>query len=287
MTWQDQHDTLARLFTRHGIIGHQVKILQRAEQEAFRRSIDCVKGNLLVSDCLQDIVARAYAADRPISDIVNLPQLTLFIGAFRTLRCSYNVFWQGYYAEAYGGLRSIIENVCLLAAFAHDRIPDRDLHGDEKSRKRAFKAVVKDSTKIDDDDRKQLTEFHDILCTQVHGSGISRTFLFMDAMEGHRYPSIEPYFDENKIGLYCNASANVMWAMLRVWRTMPDRPNDAQWNDEYNALEAALRSMVLNQANQLAAAMGKWIEGELNFQGVPLRMPKGDVKTKVRMVAPS
>jgi hypothetical protein len=33
------------------------------------------------------------------------------MAAFRTLRSSYNVFWQGYYPEAFGALRSVIETL--------------------------------------------------------------------------------------------------------------------------------------------------------------------------------
>jgi hypothetical protein len=238
---------------------------------------------MLVSDCFQDMIARAYAADRPVVNIVNLSQLSLFIAAFQTLRCSYNIFWQGYYAEAYGRLRSVLENVCVLAAFAHGHIPDRDLLGDEAARRRAFKAVVIDSVKITDDDRKELAEFRDILSTQVHGAGLSRVLLTTDAMDGTRYPSVEPHFDRETIGLYANASANVMWAMLRVWATMPDRPSDAGWQEEYAALDAALRSHVLGQDKPLAAAMGKWIEGELDFRGIPQRLPDSNVKHTVRL----
>lgn len=269
---------------RRGLIGHQVKVLHRAERSVAIQTVKLARGTVLVSDCFQDIIARAYAADRPVTNIVNLPQLALFIAAFRTLRSSYNVFWQGYYPEAFGSLRSVLENVCLLGAYAHGRVPECDLSGDEPARKRALNAMVVKSTKITDADRKELSEFHDNLCVQVHGSGISRVFLTTGTMRGERYPSVEPYFDAAIVGLYANASANVMWSLLRVWTTMPDRPSNERWQTEYAALDAALRSLVVRQDNPLAAAMGKWIEGELDFREIPPRLPKSDVKHTVRLV---
>lgn len=274
MKWKEDQERLAEAFKGRRVIAEPVSALNHIELAVAQETVACMRGTVLIADCFQALVLTSFSNDRSVTKIMNLPQLSLFLSGFRTLRASYKVFLNGYYFEAAGHLRSLVENVHVLAAFAKGKIDQDGLFGDKISGAAAI-AVAGKGSSLSEEDIQELKDLKELLGMHIHGSQPVTATLMAHALDGTRLPSAEPYFDKDEASHYGGLSICLSWPMLRLWRALPDAPVGPEWDAKYNALDAAMRSFVQGWNKPAADAIARWVDKELDFAGVPIRLPTG------------
>ena len=218
-----------------GLVGEKSLLLRQNEEESIVTESPCLHNGLFTRlldsffDCVLDAFSQGFIC-------ADANEAALLISSFWTIRSAYNLFWDRYYSNSIGVLRTGLESVFLLTAERKGAISRSKLisivnasttssHTDREQPKRkaqrlntqVYRHLIGDQSGLSDNDQEAMLAFIDQLHRNVHYAFPAYARLMIES-SANGTMSIFPKFDEGLVGMATTAFTATAWTYLSLFR---------------------------------------------------------------------
>lgn len=213
-------------------------------------------------------------------------------------RASYSCFWNGYYEDAKGLLRAVLENALTIAALQWQTIEIKELFGDgaslqrsnlseekiyklirtriSKCDKKVRSAIIGPGSGLSSAAQRDLGLFVQGLHMAVHKGQTNFLWGFKKWVYKQPLPFFPPW-DESLASLYLNSSAFLGWMILRTLPLLQfeDGEFSDRWLKRYQVLDESFREMVADFSKTLGRSVEELLQKKFDFAHYSDSDPKG------------
>lgn len=255
-----------------GVVGESIFKLEEREQTLFNFLVNTFCGYVRLMDAflgfytetlelIKERQERKWPDKVPVITAIHIP-------TFWRFRASYIIFWRGYFIDAVGLLRGVLENALTIIALNKDVVTVENAFADISNEKikngkvdwREIKTGVKKTeNKIRDallGNKSSLTtetkeEFRKTFSTMhnsVHRSKINILRYYVPWAKGEKPFPLMPVYDEDLATLYTNLSTFFAWMLVKTFPFLEIQKNEFPevWRKKYKILDESFEESIRN-----------------------------------------
>lgn len=280
-----------------GIVGgdHLMDLIKH-EQAMSRHLMRHFRGYLRLMDAFFDFYVETLRKTSAREETKWPEKIIIFtlthVATLWRFRASYSCFWNGYYEDAKGLLRAVLENALAIAALQWQIIEIKELFGDGASLQRSnlseekiYKLIRKRISECDKKVRsamiggtsglssaaqKDLDLFVQGLHMAVHKGQTNFLWGFKKWVYKEPLPFFPPW-DESLASLYVNSSAFLGWMTVRTLPLLELESGEfsGHWQGRYKVLDESFRDLVADFPKRFGRSVEELILKKFKFDSEP------------------
>jgi len=255
-----------------GIVGEGMLKLEQREAELFKSLFNTFRGYVHLMDSFFGFYIETFEfikkrqvrkwPDRvAVITAIHIPTLWRF-------RASYTVFWKGYFIDAVGLLRGVLENALSIIALNKGVITAKNAFldiseekiksgkvdwretklGRERTDNKIRDALLGNKSSLSDDTKQEFRGIFNLMHNSVHRSRINILRYYVPWARGEKPFPLMPVYDEDLASLYANLSTFFAWILTKTFPFLEIQSNEfaEDWRKRHKILDESFEESVGN-----------------------------------------